>query len=260
MAEAVRTLKMAGVGGPYAIALGPRCFTGLMQAMGHGGFPVLEVVKHVVDGDVVWAPGVDGAVVLSTRGGDFELVVGRDLSIGYTGHDAATGEPLRRREPDLPGARARGRGLPALSRRRRSARQLGVGALQLDGLPVRDLLQLGAEVGDAVGMVALELLAVGAHDLVARGAARDAEHGVRVPALRGASRRAPRCRRRAARRTHAQHQRRRRRAGGERAITAAGPAGSARSRKRKNSLFGDRISVVPLASAVRYASSVRWKA
>jgi uncharacterized linocin/CFP29 family protein len=88
VAEAVRTLKMAGVGGPYAIALGPRCYTGLMQAMGHGGFPVLEVVKHVVDGDVVWAPGVDGAVVLSTRGGDFELVVGRDLSIGYTGHDA----------------------------------------------------------------------------------------------------------------------------------------------------------------------------
>lgn len=89
VAEAVRTLKMAGVGGPYAIALGPRCYTGLMQAMGPGGFPVLEVVKHVLDGDVVWAPGVDGAVVLSTRGGDFELVVGRDLSIGYTSHDAA---------------------------------------------------------------------------------------------------------------------------------------------------------------------------
>jgi uncharacterized linocin/CFP29 family protein len=89
VAEAVRTLKMAGVGGPYAIALGPRCFTGLMQAMGPGGFPVLEVVKHVLDGEVLWAPGVDGAVVLSTRGGDFELVVGRDLSIGYSGHDAA---------------------------------------------------------------------------------------------------------------------------------------------------------------------------
>src|SRR5262249_34053563 len=46
VAEAVRTLKMAGVGGPYAIALGPRCYTGLMQAMGPGGFPVLDVVKH----------------------------------------------------------------------------------------------------------------------------------------------------------------------------------------------------------------------
>ena len=88
VADAVRTLKMAGVGGPYSIALGPRCFTGLMQAMGHGGYPVLEVVKHVVDGEVVWAPGVDGAVVLSTRGGDFEMVVGRDLSIGYAGQDA----------------------------------------------------------------------------------------------------------------------------------------------------------------------------
>jgi len=88
VSEAVRVLKTAGVGGPYAIALGPRCFTGLMQAMGPGGFPVLEVVKHVVDGEVVWAPGVEGAVVLSTRGHDFELVVGRDLSIGYTSHDA----------------------------------------------------------------------------------------------------------------------------------------------------------------------------
>jgi uncharacterized linocin/CFP29 family protein len=27
-------------------------------------------------------------VVLSTRGGDYELVVGRDLSIGYAGEDA----------------------------------------------------------------------------------------------------------------------------------------------------------------------------
>jgi uncharacterized linocin/CFP29 family protein len=89
VAEAVRTLKMAGVGDPYAIGLGPRCYTGLMQAMGHGGFPVLEVVKNIVD-DVVWTPGVDGAVVLSTRGGDFELVIGRDLSIGYSGHDATT--------------------------------------------------------------------------------------------------------------------------------------------------------------------------
>ena len=89
VAEAVRTLKMSGVGGPYSIALGPRCFTGLMQAMGPGGFPVLEVVKHILDGEVLWAPGVDGAVVLSTRGGDFELVVGRDLSIGYSAHDAA---------------------------------------------------------------------------------------------------------------------------------------------------------------------------
>ena len=37
---------------------------------------------------VVWAPGVDGAVVVSQRGGDFLFEVGEDLAIGYESHDA----------------------------------------------------------------------------------------------------------------------------------------------------------------------------
>jgi uncharacterized linocin/CFP29 family protein len=90
VADAVRVLRMAGVDGPYAIALGPRCWTGLVQAMGRGGYPVLEVVRQVVGGAVVWAPAVDGAIVLSTRGGDFALTVGQDLSIGYTRHTDST--------------------------------------------------------------------------------------------------------------------------------------------------------------------------
>ena len=86
IAEATRLLRMAGVEGPYAIALGPRCYTGLMQATGDGGYPVLNVVRKLVDGPIVWAPAVNGAIVLSTRGDDFELSVGRDLSIGYHSH------------------------------------------------------------------------------------------------------------------------------------------------------------------------------
>jgi len=90
VAEALRLLRVAGVDGPYAIALGPRCYTGLMQATGDGGYPALQVVKRIVDGPIVWAPAVNGAIVLSTRGDDFELTVGRDLSIGYLSHtDAA---------------------------------------------------------------------------------------------------------------------------------------------------------------------------
>jgi uncharacterized linocin/CFP29 family protein len=89
-AEAIRLLRMGGVGGPWAIALGPRCFTGLMQATGRGGFPILDVVRQIVGGPVVWAPALDGAVVLSTRGGDFELTVGQDLSVGYARHDDLT--------------------------------------------------------------------------------------------------------------------------------------------------------------------------
>jgi len=90
VAEATRLLRLAGVDGPYALALGPRCYTGLIQATGDGGYPALQVVKRIVDGPIVWAPAVNGAVLLSTRGGDFELTVGRDLSIGYAGHSDAT--------------------------------------------------------------------------------------------------------------------------------------------------------------------------
>jgi uncharacterized linocin/CFP29 family protein len=39
---------------------------------------------------VLWAPAVDGALVVSLRGDDFELMVGQDLAIGYRDHDAAT--------------------------------------------------------------------------------------------------------------------------------------------------------------------------
>jgi len=34
----------------------------------------------------VWAPAIEGAFVLTTRGGDFELNVGQDVSIGYLSH------------------------------------------------------------------------------------------------------------------------------------------------------------------------------
>lgn len=86
VAAALTRLRSAGVGDPYAIALGPRCYTGLTETTSHG-YPVIEHVRRMLSGPIVWAPGVDGAVVLSMRGGDFELTVGQDVSIGYLDHD-----------------------------------------------------------------------------------------------------------------------------------------------------------------------------
>lgn len=86
VAEATRRLREAGVEGPYAIALGPRCYEGLMQATERGGYPIIEIVHRLIEGPAVWAPGVNGAVVLSMRGGDFELTVGQDIAIGYVSH------------------------------------------------------------------------------------------------------------------------------------------------------------------------------
>jgi uncharacterized linocin/CFP29 family protein len=89
VAEAIHNLHCAGIGGPYAIALGPRCYTGLTKTT-KGGFPVIEHVRKLLEGPIVWAPAVDGASVLSMRGDDFELVVGQDFSIGYLDHTADT--------------------------------------------------------------------------------------------------------------------------------------------------------------------------
>lgn len=89
VAEAINTLRSAGVDGPYAIALGPRCYTGLTRTT-QQGYPVMEHVRRVVGGPLIWAPAVDGAVVVSLRGGDFVLHVGQDFSIGYASHTDAT--------------------------------------------------------------------------------------------------------------------------------------------------------------------------
>jgi uncharacterized linocin/CFP29 family protein len=90
VALAVATLKDAGVGGPYALALGPRCYRGVIETTEHGGYPLLEHLRIILGGPVVWAPAVDGAVVLSQRGDDIELVIGQDFAIGYRHHDADT--------------------------------------------------------------------------------------------------------------------------------------------------------------------------
>jgi uncharacterized linocin/CFP29 family protein len=87
VARAVATLQRAGVGGPYAVALGPRCYTGVVETTELGGYPVLEHLRLITGGPVLWAPAVDGALVLSQRGGDFELTVGQDVSLGYLDHD-----------------------------------------------------------------------------------------------------------------------------------------------------------------------------
>jgi uncharacterized linocin/CFP29 family protein len=90
VAKAVELLRRQGIGGPYGLALGPDGYTGVIETTEHGGYLVLDHLGKILDGPIVWAPGVQGAVVLSLRGGDFLFESGQDLSIGYEGHDAET--------------------------------------------------------------------------------------------------------------------------------------------------------------------------
>ena len=85
--KAIEMLLQAGVGGPYGLALGPGCYIGLIESTEHGGCLVFDHLRKILGGPLVWAPGLDGAVVMSLRGGDFLFESGQDLSLGYDSHD-----------------------------------------------------------------------------------------------------------------------------------------------------------------------------
>jgi uncharacterized linocin/CFP29 family protein len=77
---------LAGVEGPYSVLLSADAYTKVSETTEHG-YPILEHINRLVNGDIIWAPAIDGAFVLTTRGGDFDLQLGTDVSIGYLSHD-----------------------------------------------------------------------------------------------------------------------------------------------------------------------------
>jgi uncharacterized linocin/CFP29 family protein len=88
VADAVERLLSSGIAGPYGLALGREQYQLVVETAEHGGYPLLDHLRKIVEGEIVWAPGVTGAVVLSLRGGDFVFTSGQDTSIGYDSHDS----------------------------------------------------------------------------------------------------------------------------------------------------------------------------
>jgi uncharacterized linocin/CFP29 family protein len=85
IAQALSQLRLVGVNGPYTVLLGAEAYTALAETSDQG-YPVLEHVKRLVEDKIIWAPAIEGAFVLTTRGGDFDLHLGQDVSIGYLSH------------------------------------------------------------------------------------------------------------------------------------------------------------------------------
>jgi uncharacterized linocin/CFP29 family protein len=74
IAEALSQLRLVGVNGPYSVV------------MGDHGYPIIQHIQRLVNEDIIFAPAIAGAFILTTRGGDFELHIGQDVSIGYLNH------------------------------------------------------------------------------------------------------------------------------------------------------------------------------
>ena len=87
VSRAVSALRLAGVDGPYSLLLSADAYTMVSETSDYG-YPIRDHLARVVDGEIIWAPAIEGAFLLSARGGDHELRLGQDLSIGYLSHDA----------------------------------------------------------------------------------------------------------------------------------------------------------------------------
>jgi len=89
VAKALNQLRLAGVNGPYALLLGSEPYTAITGG-NDDGYPILKHVQRLVDKEVIWDPAIKGGVVLTTRGGDFDLYLGQDVSIGYLGQSESS--------------------------------------------------------------------------------------------------------------------------------------------------------------------------
>ena len=87
--HALVAVEKAGIGGPFGLVADAAVYARLM-AGAQQGYPIRPRVEALFTAGIHWSPAVEGAVVLSTREGHYELTLGQDLAVGYQYHDART--------------------------------------------------------------------------------------------------------------------------------------------------------------------------
>ncbi|MFW5787090.1 MAG: family 1 encapsulin nanocompartment shell protein [Halanaerobiales bacterium] len=83
--SAINDMNDEGVDGPFNLMLGSELYN-LVYELDDKGYPLINKLSNVIGGEIVNVPtlGEEG-VLMSTRGDDFELIVGQDISVGYNG-------------------------------------------------------------------------------------------------------------------------------------------------------------------------------
>lgn len=86
IASALKQITLIGITGPFSLALGPDEYFALLQTDGKG-YPPRKTIEDMLGGEIMLSPAIVGGMLISVRGGDFELAVGQDFSIGYNSQD-----------------------------------------------------------------------------------------------------------------------------------------------------------------------------
>jgi uncharacterized linocin/CFP29 family protein len=93
IAEGITTFAERSMEGPYAFVVGPKIWSSMSAHV--QGYPVKMQAENVLGGSVILSPYLSDpyeneAYMISQRGGDLELILGQDLSIGYDKHGATS--------------------------------------------------------------------------------------------------------------------------------------------------------------------------
>lgn len=82
LTQAVKHFQEESIEGPFCLVAGSRLWEILNTSS--DGYPLRKRVESLVQ-SVIYASSYDGAMMVSLRGGDLEMTIGQDFSIGYEG-------------------------------------------------------------------------------------------------------------------------------------------------------------------------------
>lgn len=83
--RALLAMQEAHVEGPYTLVLGPALYRTMESCC--DGYPPRKRIENLIGGKVLLGLSLEGGFLVSTRGGDMELILGQDISLGYETHD-----------------------------------------------------------------------------------------------------------------------------------------------------------------------------
>lgn len=80
----IMKLQKDGIQGPYTLVINDKKWQGLINLA--KGYPILKQLQDIIEGQVIINHTSANSYLVTERGGDFELTLGQDMSIGYDSH------------------------------------------------------------------------------------------------------------------------------------------------------------------------------
>ncbi|MFW5708339.1 MAG: family 1 encapsulin nanocompartment shell protein [Bacteroidota bacterium] len=88
VANVLAQFKANSIEGPYSLVLSQEKWQKVNSVV--KGYPMRKQLESLLGGSIIMAPNIDGAYIVSERGGDLKMVIGQDISIGYKAHNSKT--------------------------------------------------------------------------------------------------------------------------------------------------------------------------